>query len=90
MNNSSVKKSLDDSALDLKQAKCIIDTLGYSSSVVPYLSKYAIIKACGTIEQAFKNIVYDYCSHKSKKQVKQYLSKKILDSPANQIGRAHV
>jgi RiboL-PSP-HEPN len=83
MNNTDVQKMLDDCDVDLKAVKSIIDSLGYSSNIVPYLNRYAIIKACGTVEVAFKSIIADHCSRRAKKQVKTYLSRKIKNSSSN-------
>ena len=83
MNNADVEKVLNDSYDDLQRVKAIIDSLGMSSKIVPYLNNYAIIKACGTMEVAFKTIITDYCSNRSKKQVKEFLTKKIRDNSMN-------
>ena len=56
MNNQSVEQVLDDCTSDLTSAISIISSLGRTSNVVSYLNKYAIIKACGTIEVAFKSV----------------------------------
>jgi RiboL-PSP-HEPN len=83
MNNTDVKRILDDCDVDLKAVKSIIDSLGYTSNIVPYLNRYAIIKACGTVEVAFKSIITDHCSKRAKKQVKSYLSRRIRNSSSN-------
>lgn len=83
MNNAQVLLILNECQDDLDIVKYIVQSLGFSSTVVPYLSKYAIIKACGTIEIAFKAIITDHCSKRSKRQVKQFLSRKIKDSSSN-------
>lgn len=83
MNNADVEKMLDDCEADLKAVKLIIDSLGYSSNIVPYLNRYAIIKAGGTVEVAFKSIIADHCSRRANKQVKFYLSRKIRNSSTN-------
>jgi len=83
MNNADVETALNDCQQDLLRVKAIIDSLGIGSNIVPYLNSYAVIKACGTMEVAFKAIVTDYCSHRSKKQVKKFLTNKIRDSSIN-------
>jgi len=50
---------------------------------VPYLSKYGLIKACGTIEQAFKSLVADRCSYRARAQIKNYLTKMVRNSSSN-------
>jgi hypothetical protein len=83
MNNAEVERELDNSFADLQRAKEIIDSLGGGSNVVPYLNSYAIIKACGTMEMAFKTIIADCCSRRTKKQIKSFLTKKIRESSMN-------
>jgi hypothetical protein len=53
------------------------------SQVAPYLTKYAVIRACGAIEVSFKNLIVDFCSKRSKKQVKRYIFMKIAKGSAN-------
>lgn len=83
MHNSDVKQILDDCENDLSRVDGIIASLGATSNIVPYLTKYGIIRASGALEVAFKTIIVDYCSWRSKKQLKQYLSKKIRDGSMN-------
>lgn len=83
MNNAQVQHQLDDCGDDLVQVATIVTGLGLGSSIVPYLTKYAVIRACGAIEQAFKTVIADHCSKRSKKQVKQFLTRKIRDCSAN-------
>jgi len=83
MNNTDVEDMLNECEQDLKRVKVLIDSLGIGSHIVPYLNSYAVIKACGTTEVAFKTIITDYCSWHSKKQVKEYLTKKVRDSSMN-------
>ena len=83
MNNAEVESVLNDCYDDLQRVKAIIDSLGGSSNIVPYLNNYAIIKACGIMEVAFKTIIADYCSKRSKKQVQEYLTRKVRDNSMN-------
>lgn len=83
MNNTEVEDALNECQQDLQRVKVIIDSLGIGSNIVPYLNSYAVIKACGTMEVAFKTIVTDYCSRRSKKQVKEFLTNKVRDNSMN-------
>ncbi|MBS0633626.1 MAG: hypothetical protein JSS11_17085 [Verrucomicrobia bacterium] len=83
MNNAEVQNLLDGCATELTQVKALIDGLGMGSNINPYLTKYALIRACGTIEQAFKTIVADFCSKRCKKQVKRFLELRVRDSSMN-------
>lgn len=83
MNNNQVQHQLDSCAADLTQVATIVTGMEIGNAIVPYLTKFAIIRACGAIEQAFKAVIADYCSNQSKKQVKQFLARKVRDSSAN-------
>lgn len=83
MNNTSVNQILIDCKNDLLRVKTIIDGLGLSSNIVPYLTKYSIIRSCGTIETAYKSLVVDYCEKRVKIQVKTFLNKRVRDSSSN-------
>jgi len=83
MNNITIKQELDSCYAELTHVKIIIDGLGLTSSIVPYLTKFAIIRACGSIELSFKNLIADFCSYRGKRQVKRFLARRIRNGPAN-------
>lgn len=83
MNNSDVERSLLECEDDLNRAKNIIDSMGIMSNVVPYLNKYAIIRACGAIEVGFKTILADCCSNGANSQVKNFINAKVRESSMN-------
>jgi|GEM_PF-678992 len=83
MNNVHANSILSVAETEINDAKNIIQSLGQTSSVVPYLNRYCIIRACGALEQSFKTIIADYCNHRSKIQVKKYINKNIRDSSSN-------
>jgi hypothetical protein len=83
MNNDDVKKELDRCWAELNHVKTLIDGLGIASAIVPYLTKYTIIRACGAIELSFKTIIADHCSHRCKKQIKRFLSRRVREGSAN-------
>lgn len=83
MNNAEVKAHLDACLADLLHVSTAISSLGVTSSLVPYLTNYAVIRACGAIEVSFKSLIADYCSHRSKKQVKRFLQVRIRRGSAN-------
>ena len=45
-----------------------------------YLTQYALIKACGTLEYACKSIVADYFDHSSITQIHTYLEKTVRNN----------
>ncbi len=84
MNNEDVKQIIEDCKKDLLRTESVInETLGATSPIVPYLTHYAVIRACGTIEVAFKDIITDHCIKRTKKQVKFYLENKVRNSSMN-------
>lgn len=83
MNNADVDMMLNQCKLELDHVHACITAFGVTSQVVPYLTKYAVIKACGTIEVSFKSLIADFCSKRSKKQVKRFINKRIVSGSAN-------
>jgi hypothetical protein len=83
MNNADVFLHLDQCRVELQLINDSIADLGIMSPVAPYLTKYAVIRACGAVEVSFKNLVVDFCSKSSKKQVKRYIYMKIVKGSAN-------
>ncbi|MBB6086992.1 HEPN domain-containing protein [Wenzhouxiangella marina] len=83
MKNDAVRALLDDCETELAAIETLINSLGLGSTIVPYLSKYGLIKACGTIEQAFKSVVADRCSYRARSQIKNYLEDNVRNSSSN-------
>lgn len=83
MNNANAHAELLRCRADLDRVKIIIDGLGLHGAVVPYLTNYSIVRACGGIEISFKTIIADYCSHRSKPQVKAFLNRRVREGSAN-------
>lgn len=60
MNNQEAQSSIDKCHEELRTIRTLIETLlGHTSPIIPYLTKYAIVRACGTIEFCFKTIIAD-------------------------------
>lgn len=83
MNNLDVQRDLSSCDSDLVRIKNIIEGIGVTSNIVPYLNKYAIVRACGAIEVGFKTIVADCVSNGSNSQVKNFIDSRIRDSSMN-------
>lgn len=81
MNNPDVDRLLNNCADELTRIQTLIDSLGIMSTVVPYLTNYALIRACGTSEQACNSIIIDFCTRTSNAQVKNFLSQKVRVVP---------
>lgn len=83
MNNTDVANVIAQCDAELAHIQTLISSFGTTSLVVPYLTKYAAVRACGCIETSFKAVIADYCSHRSKKQVKRFIDRRIRDGSAN-------
>ena len=83
MNNQEAENILLECKNDLDSARNILLSLGATSTVVPFLNKYCIIRACGSIEIAFKMIISDKLNLESKSQIKKYINKHIRESSMN-------
>jgi hypothetical protein len=83
MNNPDVDLLLTQCRSELTHVQDSINTLGVTSPVSPYLTKYAVVRACGVVEVSFKALIADFCNKRSKKQVKRYIALKITRSSAN-------
>lgn len=83
MNNSSATEVIAGCNLELEKIHNIIQGLGSTSHPVPYLTKYAIIKACGTIEYCFKTILADTYADGQSQQIKNYIDNTFRNSSMN-------
>jgi len=55
INNESVLERIDSCLAEFEKIDFIIKGMGTMSHPVPFLTRYSIIKACGTIEFSFKS-----------------------------------
>lgn len=83
MNNAAVNSILTSCRTELEHVRTSINSLGMTSTITPYLTNYALIKACGTIEVSFKSLLADFCNKRSKKQIKRFIDKRIVNGSAN-------
>lgn len=83
MNNKSVEVVLDGCHDELTRLEEAMSLFGTTSPIGIYLSRYAIIKACGTIEQAFKSLVADNAEGRQTQQIKNFLRNKVRESSMN-------
>jgi hypothetical protein len=83
MNNQDVQLLIDECDSDFERIEKIIDVLTNTNPAVPYLTKYAVIKACGTLEQAFKVIISDFSCVGQSSQVKKFVDISFRESSMN-------
>jgi len=73
---------LDDCADELIRIKTRIDKDKFDD-MVKFLQRYAIIKACGTIETVAKNMIADQVDSDTNVEVQNYITVKVRDSSTN-------
>lgn len=83
MNNVNAAQLVAECQTELESIKALIEEYGSFSSVVPFLTNYSVIKACGTIEQSFKTIIADCCEKGQNQQVKTYIQNTFRDGSRN-------
>lgn len=83
MNNTEVDAILDDCARELDNIKALLVGLGDAANPTPYVKKYAVIRATGSIEVSFKQLIADKVDEGSHSQIKNFIRRKIRDSSAN-------
>lgn len=83
MNNEDVKRILDDCLAELDGISALLTGLGDGANPTPYIKKYAVIRATGSIETAFKQTIADKIDMNSHVQVKNFIKRKIRDSSCN-------
>ncbi len=83
MNNKDVQALLADCDADLTKVSAVYNVFGATNAIAPFLTKYALIRACGTIEVAFKMIVADFGAKRSKAQIKQFLTMTVRNNSRN-------
>jgi hypothetical protein len=82
MDNISAQERIEDCVRELDKIEHMIEGMGKMSNPVPFLTKYAIIKACGTIEFCFKTIIADFHDNQTS-QVKNYINSTFRTSSIN-------
>ena len=80
--NGDVIDLLNDCDNELRKISNWIDINKFDSNV-RFLISYAVIKSCGSIEHAFKLLIYSKLAEFSSDEVKTYLQNQILDSSFN-------
>lgn len=60
MNNTNADTAIKDCLNELNRIERIINAEGSTSPICSYLTKYALIRTCGTIEVCYKTIIADY------------------------------
>lgn len=80
--NGNYRQTLRDCEVELNSIQQWIDSNRLDSNV-RFLTSYSVIKACGTVEYVFKQIIYDYLSSGANEEAKTYLNKSIIEASFN-------
>lgn len=83
MNNTKVNDILNNCLEELEHIQTVLIGLGEEAKPVPYIKKYALIRATGSIEVSFKQIIADKVDEHSHLQVQNFIKRKIRDSSTN-------
>lgn len=82
MNNQEAQDNIDKCLEELQRIYHLVEGHGGTSPIVPFLTNYAIVRACGTIEFSFKTIISDSLSGHST-QIANYIDHTIRNSSMN-------
>jgi hypothetical protein len=83
MNNHDVATILSECKEELIAITALLTGIGDAARPAPYIKKYAVIRAAGSIESAFKQIIADRVDRDSHAQLKNFIAKKIRNSSCN-------
>lgn len=74
---------LNDCKDDFRKINKIIKKSGKASDEIPYLTRYALIKSHGTIEQCYKSIISDFCYPGASIQMKTFFDNNFKERAAD-------
>lgn len=83
MNNLDVERLLQECRDELGSIKALLTGMGDAALPTPYIKKYAIIRAAGSIESCFKQIIADRVDRDSHTQLRNFVARKIRNSSCN-------
>jgi hypothetical protein len=83
MINRAAEKILSDCLAELNNIQSLLVGMGDDARPTPYLKKYAVIRATGSIETSFKQIIADKVDRDSHSQVKNFIRTKVRESSCN-------
>ena len=82
MHNEEVNLSIEDCRQEMTRLKALIEVVGAMSPVSNFLTKYAAVRCCGTLEQGYKSIIADYYEQFSD-QLVSFISTHVRESSKN-------
>lgn len=82
INNIIAKTAIDDCNAELVRITGIINGVGSTSPLSGYLTKYSLIRICGTLEVCYKTIIADYYENMAP-QLGQFIGHHLRDASMN-------
>lgn len=83
MKNEDVQNLLSTCREELSTISALLYALGPAATPSPYVKKYAVIRATGSIEASFKQIIADKVDQGSHDQLKNFIARKVRNSSTN-------
>ena len=83
MNNLEVEKILESCDNELNRIENILNELGGTHEITPFINKYSVIKSCGTIEVSYKALIADFCTLNGISQIKKFINTKVRKNSSN-------
>lgn len=82
INNPNAQTAIDDCNAELSRITGIINGVGSTSPLSGYLTKYSLIRICGTLEVCYKTIIADYYENLAP-QLGRYIGYHLRDASMN-------
>ena len=82
INNPNAQIVIDDCNAELSRITGIINGIGSTSPLSGYLTKYSLIRICGTLEVCYKTIIADYYENLAP-QLGRYIGYHLRDASMN-------
>jgi len=83
MNNANATVLIDGCRRELVRIEGVKSTFGSTSPAMELMTKYSVIKCCGTIEQCFKTIIFDKVESNAAPQARKYIEQTFREGSMN-------
>lgn len=83
MNNERIRIILNDCQAELDAIDQLIASLELFDPQIKFLTRYALIKACGTLELCYKSLIGDKVTVGASPEIHEYIQTKLVSSSRN-------
>lgn len=80
--NEIAKNAIDDCRRELNKIWHLIEAVGSTNQISGYLTRYALVRICGTLEISYKTIIADYYVQQSP-LLDRFITKHVRDASRN-------